>query len=141
MSSSQTPLALLCINDSEIEKALKSELDGFEVRSFQTHAEALQQLNAQKFDVAIVYERFVESKTFLAEISRLPAFQRRSMHLVVIGADFVTGEPAQAFQQSADLVLCSSDLAHFGTALRKSLVEKQSFYAPFLDCLAQVEAL
>lgn len=139
----QTSLnALLCINDPEIEKVAQGQLSGFTRHSASSPEEALNKLSLHSCSLVLVYERFCGPmlKDFLGEFSKLPTSQRRGMHLVLIGSDFITADPAQAFQQSADLVVNSSDIPRLGETISASLAQKRTFYQPFMECLNQIDS-
>ncbi len=133
--------ALVCVDEPEIHRVVVEQLGQLEYKMHTglfTEDISLK-LKAQTYDLVVVYESFndtiLEGNAVLAEITRIPANQRRHEFVVLIGPGMVTNDETQAFQYSVDLTFCVSDLANFAPVLRRGAMRHQEFYRLFFECL------
>lgn len=133
--------SLVCIDEPEILREVVAQLGllNYKMHTGLFTEDITLKLKAQTYDVVVVYESFndtiLEGNAVLAEITRIPARQRRQQYVVLIGPNMVTNDEAQAFQHSVDLTFSVSDLANFAPVVRRGLVHHQEFYHLFFDCL------
>ena len=59
--------------------------------------------------------------------------RRRYIFYVLVGPDFKTFYNLQALSNSANLVVNSSDIPHFGVILRKAIPEYEQLFGPYMD--------
>src|SRR5207248_76751 len=133
--------ALVCIDEPELQRMVVDHLTALD---FKMHTGLFTEdislkLKAQTYSVVIVYECFndsmLEGNPLLAEISRIPANQRRQQYVVLIGTSMVTNDEMMAFQHSVDLAFSLSDLSNLAPVLRRGLIRHREFYRVFSDCL------
>jgi hypothetical protein len=133
--------ALLAFSTPEWLEAIKTalqELD-FKVHTAATHTDFLIRFSQIHYQVVIVEELFAAN--MLAENLTLKSLQsmlmneRRHSTVILFGESFQTFAPMQAFQESVNAVISSSELF-----LIKQLIEKAvADYAVFLHSYREVQ--
>jgi len=80
-----------------------------------------------------------KGESLFQRMSRLSPEGRRRVFLILIGDEFKTGDGAQAFAVTADLVVNSRDVGSADAVLRSSLAERARLYQVFLDARHRFE--
>ena len=133
--------ALVCLDVPEVQRIVVDQLVQLE---YKLHTglfveDILVKLRAHTYDVIIISEPFnacdLESNPILATAINLPADQRRSQIVVLVGASFVTNDEMQAFQHSVDLVIGLSDVVNLRPVLRRATLRSQEFFGPYIEAL------
>lgn len=117
--------ALLAFSTPEWLEAASAALTelGYKVHTAATHSDFLVRFSQIHYQLVIVEERFAANdpseNLTLQALQAMPMSQRRHATVLLFGDSFQTFMPLQAFQQSVDAVINSSELF-----LLKQLVEK-----------------
>lgn len=106
----------------ETAKAALVEL-GYKVHTAATHSDFLIRFSEIRYQVVIIEELFAantpDENTTLQALQKMPVSQRRNATVILFGNSYQTFTPMQAFQQSVQAVINSSELF-----LLKQLIEK-----------------
>jgi hypothetical protein len=133
--------ALVCIDDPEIHNVVAEQLAALE---YKIHTglfpeDVSLKLKTHAYEVVIIYENFngadLETNQILAEALAIPAAQRRSQVLVLIGPTLVTNDEMQAFYYSVDMVVSVMDLANLRPVVRRGVARHAEFYRVFNECV------
>jgi len=133
--------ALVCVDVPEVQRIVVDQLT---VLNYKMHTglfleDILLKMRAHAYDVIVIAEHFNAS-----EISTNPLIQaaigaaveqRRRQFLVAVGSSLATNDEMQAFQYSVDLVVGLSDVVNLRPVLRRGVLRKAEFYAPFREAL------
>lgn len=95
-----------------------------------------------------IYDLVVATRTATApgreslyqRLNRLSPEGRRRIFLVLIGDEFKTGDPTQAWAVLADLVVASRDIPNADVVLLPTLAERTRLYQAFVDARKRFEA-
>lgn len=139
--------ALICIDEPDTQSSIVRQVDAqqYKIHTGMFAEDVSLKLSAQHYDLLIVSDSFsgsdLDSNPVISAVRRLPAHERRSTFVVVIGPDFATNNGMQAFQHSVDLVCAVSDVLAFGPVLRRAIDRHNSFYAAFKNCVAMASSI
>src|SRR5947209_18422395 len=117
--------ALLAFSTPEWLEAAKAALTelGYKVHTAATHGDFLIRFSQIRYQVVILEELFaannIGENLTLQALQTMPMAQRRHATVILFGDSFQTFTPMQAFQQSVNAVINSSELF-----LLKQLIEK-----------------
>src|SRR3954464_13767009 len=117
--------ALLAFSTPEWLESARSSLNElvYKVHTAATHGDFQIRYSQIRYQVVIIEERFaandITENLTLQSMQRMPMNQRRHSTVILIGDNFQTFTPMQAFQQSVHAVINSSELF-----LLKQLIEK-----------------
>jgi DNA-binding response OmpR family regulator len=133
--------AMICLDTPEMQRIAIEQLGemGYKVHTGFSLDDILLKLRAQTYHLLLVSEPFcdstsTENNTVLKQAISAPSAQRHKQFIVLVGA-FTTNDELQAFEQSVDLVIGSSDFVHLRALLRRGLSRTQEFYAPYHQVL------
>lgn len=133
--------ALVCIDVPEPQRLVVDQLNalGYKLHTGLFAEDILLKMRTHTYDVVLISEHFnatdAETNPLLAEATRISALQRRRQVVVLIGPGFKTNDDLQAFQHSVDVVINLADIVNLRPVLRRAVLSKQEFYAPFNEVL------
>lgn len=138
--------ALLCLTSPEliaICQGILAEL-GYKVHHVTNEAEFVARYPQLQYQVVIIEECFSamtpEENTTLQSIQWMSMGRRRHSTFFLIGANFQTLHPMQAYQQSVQAVVNVVDIVNLGQVVQKVVGETDIFYATFKDTQARIAA-
>ncbi len=138
LSANDKP-SLLAINDPALQNAAReilAELD-YKVHMVSTHAEFFSQFSQIPYQVVVIEENFgggsVAENTSLKNLQFMPVNQRRHATIILLGDNFQTLDPMQAFQQSVHAVIQRNDTANLGQYFLKVISDNNIFLSVFRD--------
>ena len=135
--------SLVCVDDPEIQHVVVDQLSAlnYKIHTGLFTEDISLKLKAHDYNVVIISENFndwdIETNQILAEAVKVKPSHRRKQFVVLIGPTIVTGDEAQAFAYSVDLVCSVSDLPNLKTVLRRGVNSHKQFYSVFNDCLKE----
>tara|TARA_B100000315_G_C14582769_1_gene591362 strand:+ start:3274 stop:3738 length:465 start_codon:yes stop_codon:yes gene_type:complete len=133
-------LALVCHNGSLEQEMLKSALEeiGYNVVCARTADEVLSTMLISKYEVIVLDETFDgsmrENNTILKAIQNMLMAIRRSLFVVLVGNQFVTGDHMMAFSQSVNIVIHPNDVGTTSTILTHAIAEDKEFFRTLTEC-------
>jgi len=139
--------ALVCIDDPDLQKTVVDQLAplNYKVHTGLFVEDISLKLNTHVYDVVIIYETFndsdLETNQVLLEATGIPASQRRTQYLVLIGPNLVTNDDMAAFAYSVDLTFSLSDVSNLKPVLRRGAIRHKEFYLPFCETLKAIGAV
>ena len=139
--------ALVCIDDADLQKSVVDQLASlnYKIHTGLFVEDISLKLNTHVYDVVVIYETFndsdLETNQVLAEATAIPAAQRRTQYLVLIGPNMVTNDDMAAFASSVDLAFGISDVSNLRPVLRRGTIRHKEFYLPFCETLKAVGAV
>ncbi len=141
--------ALLALNTLEWLAGAQSVLTelGYKVHTASNHEDFLSRLGRVQYQVVILEELFAantpEENLALREFQRMPMNLRRYCVSFLIGNQFNTLNPLQAFQQSVHAVVNPAEFANLGPIVQQTVADYDLFIRSFRDAetrLAQSKA-
>ena len=115
---------------------------GYKVHTAATHGDFLVRFSQVRYQVVIIEELFaantIEENATLLAIHEMPMSQRRHATVILFGDSFQTFTPMQAFQQSVDAVVNSSELFLVKQLIEKAIADKELFLSSYLQTQARV---
>lgn len=135
------PKALLCENNSEIQKNFSAILKAIniDVVTSSTVEEAINNLEIEDFAYVIVNENFagekLENNKIIQWVVNLPMYRRRDMMLIILGQTLKTSDRLSAFAKGANLLLNIRDLNYFLPIFKRTYLEYQAIYKQFKELL------
>ena len=109
---------------------------GYKVHVVPDHAQFLQRFSQVNYEIVLLDESFCpspEGNVALRTLQNMPMALRRHATLLLLGANFETLNPLQAFAQSVHCVINYTDLPLLAQLVQKTAAENQAFLAPFLE--------
>lgn len=137
------PKALICENNSEIQKNLASTLKSLNIESIIpiNLEEAFNALENEDLAIAIVNEKFADetpqNNRIIQSIINLPIYRRREIMLVITGENLKSLDRLLAFAKCANLVLNTNDLNNFYQFFQRAYLEYQSTYKQYRELLSK----
>jgi hypothetical protein len=124
ISTTDKPALLAFSTPDWLEAAKTALLElGYKVHTAATHTDFLIRFSQVRYQVVVVEELFAANlpseNLTLQALQNMPMGQRRHATVILFGNSFQTFTPLQAFQQSVNAVINSSELF-----LLKQLIEK-----------------
>lgn len=137
--------ALVALPDAALAAAITSSLGNldYNVDVVEDVEEGARLLEQGVYEVAVTARSTAEpgrAETLGQRILRLPPDPRRRVFVVLVGAEFTTGDGTQAWATQADLVLSPHDAAGCENVIRSTLAERQRLYQPFSDARRKIES-
>jgi|SRR5208282_75139 len=136
--------ALLAFSTPEWLEAAKTALIelGYKVHTAATHSDFLIRFSQVHYEVVILEELFaandLSENLTLRALQNMPMSQRRHATVILFGNSFQTFTPLQAFQQSVDAVINSSELFLLKQLIEKAVADNTLFLHSFREAQAQV---
>src|SRR6516225_9299331 len=143
VSTTDKPALLAFSTPEWLETARTSMAElGYKVHTAATHGDFLIRFSQIRYQVVIIEERFaandITENLTLQAMQRMPMSQRRNATVILIGDNFQTFTPMQAFQQSVHAVINSSELFLLKQLIEKAVADNTLFLHSYQD--AQVRA-
>jgi len=145
LSTSDKP-ALLAFSTPEWLDAARAALSelGYKVHTAATHGDFLIRFSQVRYQVVIVEELFaandVSENLTLKALQQMPTSQRRHATVVLLGNSYQTFTPLQAFQQSVQAVINSSELFLLKQLLEKTIADNTLFFNGFREVQNRVHS-
>jgi hypothetical protein len=136
--------ALLAFSTPEWLEAAKTALTelGYKVHTAATHSDFLIRFSQVHYEVVVLEELFaandLSENLTLRALQNMPMSQRRHATVILFGNSFQTFTPLQAFQQSVDAVINSSELFLLKQLIEKAVADNTLFLHSFREAQAQV---
>src|ERR1051326_4506956 len=143
ISTSDKP-ALLAFSTPEWLEAARTALTeiGYKVHTAATHGDFLIRFSQIRYQVVIIEERFaandITENLTLQAMQRMPTSQRRNATVILLGDNFQTFTPMQAFQQSVHAVINSSELFLLKQLIEKTIADNELFLQTFRETQTRV---
>jgi hypothetical protein len=136
--------ALLAFSTPDWLEAAKTALAelGYKIHTAATHSDFLIRFSQVHYEVVILEELFaandLSENLTLRALQNMPMGQRRHATVILFGNSFQTFTPLQAFQQSVDAVINSSELFLLKQLIEKAVADNTLFLHSFREAQAQV---
>src|SRR5438128_12030578 len=131
--------ALLAFSTPEWLETARSALAelGYKVHTAATHGDFQIRFSQIRYQVVIIEERFaandITENLTLQVMQRMPMSQRRHSTVILIGDNFQTFTPMQAFQQSVHAVINSSELFLLKQLIEKAIADNTLFLTSYRE--------
>jgi hypothetical protein len=139
--------ALLAFSTPEWLEAARTGLVelGYKVHTAATHGDFLVRFSQIRYQVVIVEELFaannIGENLTLKALQSMPMSQRRHATTILFGDSFQTFTPLQAFQQSMNAVINSSELFLLKQLIEKAIADNTLFLHSFHDTQARMHSM
>jgi hypothetical protein len=136
--------ALLAFSTPEWLETARSSLAelGYKVHTAATHGDFQIRFSQIRYQVVIIEERFaandITENLTLQVMQRMPMSQRRHSTVILIGDNFQTFTPMQAFQQSVHAVINSSELFLLKQLIEKTIADNELFLQTYIETQTRV---
>jgi hypothetical protein len=143
VSSGDKP-ALIAFSTPEWLDATKGALEelGYKVHTAATHSDFLMRFSQVLYQVVIIEELFgahnPEENVTLKTLQAMPVGQRRHATVLLIGNDFQTFTPMEAFKNSVHAVINSSELFLLKQLVEKAVADNNAFLQSYRDVQARI---
>lgn len=135
--------ALVAMNDRNMSKAISKTLKnlGYTVEAM-TDAHALRLLDTGNYEVVAMQRMVAEGPglTCYQKLSYISADARRTFFLILIGDEYTTGDPTQAFIVNGDLVVHTNDAGACEVLVRDTLVERTRLFRIFIEAKKRADS-
>jgi hypothetical protein len=135
--------ALLAFSTPEWLEAARTALVelGYKVHTAATHGDFLVRFSQVRYQLVILEELFAANtlaeNLTLQAIQRMQMSQRRHATVILFGDSFQTFTPMQAFQQSVNAVINSSELFLLKQLIEKAVADNTLFLASYTEAQAK----
>jgi hypothetical protein len=139
--------ALLAFSTPEWLEAARTSLieQGYKVHTAATHGDFLIRFSQIRYQVVIVEELFaandLSENLTLKALQNMPMSQRRHATVILYGDSFQTFTPLQAFQQSVNAVINSSELFLLKQLIEKAVADNTLFLHSFTETQARIHSM
>ena len=136
--------ALLAFSTPEWLETARSALAelGYKVHTAATHGDFQIRFSQIRYQVVIIEERFaandITENLTLQSMQRMSMSQRRHSTVILIGDNFQTFTPMQAFQQSVHAVINSSELYLLKQLIEKTIADNELFLQTYNETMTRV---
>jgi hypothetical protein len=136
--------ALLAFSTPEWLEASRSALTelGYKVHTAATHGDFLIRFTQARYQVVMLEELFaantIGENLTLQAIQSMPMTQRRHATVILFGDSFQTFTPMQAFQQSVQAVINSSELFLLKQLIEKAVADNTLFLHAYREAQTRV---
>src|SRR5437773_5772317 len=133
--------ALLAFSSPEWLEAARAALNelGYKVHTAATHGDFLIRFSQVRYQVVVVEEMFaannIGENLTLQALQQMPMGQRRHATVILFGESFQTFTPMQAFQNSVQAVINSSELFLIKQLIEKAVADNALFLHAYFDGL------
>jgi hypothetical protein len=122
-------------------KAVLQEL-GYKVHTAATHSDFAVRFSQVRYQVAIIEDLFganvPEENLTLKGLQQMTMSQRRHATVILIGSNYQTFAPMEAFQNSVHAVINSSELFMLKQLVEKAVSDNDAFLRSFREVQARV---
>ena len=139
--------ALIAFSTPEWLQEAKTALQelGYKVHTAATHSDFFVRFSQVHYQVVIIEELFgatkPEENQSLIALRKMSSGQRRHATVVLLGENFATFDPMQAFQQSVHAVINISELTLFQQLVEKAVADNHLFLQSFREVQNNVSRL
>ena len=136
--------ALLAFSTPEWLETARSSLAelGYKVHTAATHGDFQVRFSQIRYQVVIIEERFaandITENLTLQFMQKMPISQRRHATVILLGENFQTFTPMQAFQQSVHAVINSSELFLLKQLIEKTIADNELFLQTYRETQTRV---
>jgi len=117
---------------------------GYALHATPTQEDFMDRFSRFPYQVAIYEETLPsvgpEPAGVLAMIQRMPMAQRRHATIFLIGSQFQSMNPMQAFQQSVHCVIHPDDIGQIKAIIQQIVSDNDSFLATYRDTLTRLKS-
>ena len=114
---------------------------GYKVHTAATHNDFLARFGQTRYQLVVIEELFganrPDENLALKTLQQMSVSQRRHATTLLVGNDFQTFAPMEAFQQSVHAVINSSELFLLKQLVEKAVADNQAFLRSFLEVQAR----
>jgi hypothetical protein len=136
--------ALLAFSTPEWLETARSALAelGYKVHTAATHGDFQIRFSQIRYQVVIIEERFaandITENLTLQTMQKMPMSQRRHSTVILLGDNFQTFTPMQAFQQSVHAVINTSELFLLKQLIEKTIADNELFLQTYNETQTRV---
>ena len=136
---SDIPLALILSKPGEAREKMSSALAGlgYRTETADQSTDVLTQMQFINYTCVVLNTDCVQGNFQQDPLHRLlcnmEMSRRRYIFYVLVGDEFKTFYNLEALSNSANLVVNTSDIGHFGVILRKAIPEYEQLFGPYMD--------
>jgi hypothetical protein len=133
------PLALILSPPGEARDKMSSALAGmgYRTETAERTGDVVTQMQFINYTCVVLNTECVQGNFQDDPLHRLlctmEMSRRRYIFYVLVGPEFQTFYNIEALSNSANLVVNSSDIGHFGVILRKAIPEYEQLFGPYMD--------
>jgi len=118
---------------------------GYKVHTAATHGDFLVRFSQIQYQVVVVEELFaaniIAENLTLKALQNMPMSQRRHATVILFGNSFQTFTPLQAFQQSVNTVINSSELFLLKQLLEKAIADNALFLNSYRETQSRMHSM
>jgi hypothetical protein len=118
---------------------------GYKVHTAATHGDFLVRFSQIQYQVVVVEELFaannIAENLTLKALQNMPMSQRRHATVILFGDSFQTFTPLQAFQQSVNAVINSSELFLLKQLIEKAIADNALFLNSFRETQSRMHSM
>jgi hypothetical protein len=115
---------------------------GYKVHTAATHSDFLTRFSQVRYQVVIVEELFgahiPDENITLKSLQTMPMAQRRHATVILIGNEFQTFTPMEAFRNSVHAVINSSELFLLKQLVEKAVADNNAFLQSYRDVQTRI---
>ncbi|MGI9537569.1 MAG: hypothetical protein ACR2PB_10885 [Desulfocapsaceae bacterium] len=136
---SDIPQALILAKPGDTRDKMSSALSGlgYRAETAEQTSDVITQMQFNNYTCVVLNTECVQGSFEDDPLHRFMCFmemsRRRYILYVLVGPDFKTFYNLQALSNSANLVVNTSDVPHFGVILRKAIPEYEQLFGPYMD--------
>ena len=136
--------ALIAFSTPEWLQEAKTALQelGYKVHTAATHSDFLMRFSQAHYQVVLVEELFgantPDENVALKALQTMPMNQRRHATVLLIGNNFQTFTPMEAFQQSVHAVINSSELFLLKQLVEKAVADNDQFLKSYREVQTRI---
>jgi hypothetical protein len=137
--STEDKPALIAFSTPEWLETAKTALRelGYKVHTAATHSDFLVRFSQVHYQVVIVEELFgantIDENLTLKSLQTMPVNQRRHATVILLGESFQTFTPMEAFKQSVNAVINSSEMFLLKQLVEKAVADNNLFLHSFRE--------
>ena len=146
VTTSDKPALIACSNPVLVEaaKCVCMEL-GYKSHTVTAHGPFLTRFNQVRYQVVIIEELFAatmpEENQSLISLQKMPVNQRRHATVILLGNNFTTFDPMQAFQKSVHAVINGSEIALLKELTEKAVADNDLFLQSYRETQKRIAGL
>ena len=118
---------------------------GYKVHTAATHGDFLVRFSQIQYQVVVVEELFaaniIAENLTLKALQNMPMSQRRHATVILFGNSFQTFTPLQAFQQSVNTVINSSELFLLKQLIEKAIADNALFLNSYRETQSRMHSM
>lgn len=143
ISASDKPALIAFSNPSWLEAARGALVElGYKVHTAATHSDFLTRFAQVRYQVVILEESFaandISENHTLGALQQMPMHERRHTTVILLGDSFTTFTPMEAFQQSVNAVINTSEIFLLKQLIEKTVAESSLFLHGYREAHARV---